>query len=231
MARALAEEWLAEAYIGAKEHVLNSGFHGEIDWQEDVEFSKITESDFLKETCWVILNSGFRERTARKVFPGISNAFGDWVGADYISRKRTHCKRLALQHFNHARKIDAMIEVAGMVSNQGFEKIKDSVQREGIDYLKRFPFIGPVTALHLAKNLGIPVAKPDRHLVRTAQAAGFSCVQQMCSKIASDLDEKIAVVDLVIWRFATLNSNYEDWFRVDPATQGNLSLHSDRVTN
>jgi hypothetical protein len=34
----------------------------------------------------------------------------------------------------------------------------------------------------------------------------------MCQAIASVVAEKISVIDLVIWRFATLSLHYEVWF-------------------
>jgi len=35
-------------------------------------------------------------------------------------------------------------------------------------FLMSLPYVGAVTWRHLAKNLGLPVAKADRHLVRLA---------------------------------------------------------------
>ena len=40
------------------------------------------------------------------------------------------------------------------------------MRTEGVNYLTTFDQIGPVTAFHLAKNLGLDVVKPDRPLVR-----------------------------------------------------------------
>jgi len=43
---------------------------------------------------------------------------------------------------------------------------------EGVWFLQQLPFIGPVTAFHLAKNLGIEAVKPDRHLCRLSKLLG-----------------------------------------------------------
>lgn len=37
---------------------------------------------------------------------------------------------------------------------------------------------------------------------------GYSNADDMCNAVASVIDEKVAVVDLVFWRFATLQRNY-----------------------
>jgi DnaJ-domain-containing protein 1 len=79
--------------------------------------------------------------------------------------------------------------------------------------LRTLPFIGPVTQFHLAKNIGLDVAKPDRHLVRIAQLFQFASVQDLCETIANQAGTRVAVVDLVFWRFATLNRRYLEALR------------------
>ena len=66
---------MAERYLEAKETIIDLGFAEEIDWQENLDFSKIWESDFLREMAWVILSSGLREAVIRNKFPEISRAF------------------------------------------------------------------------------------------------------------------------------------------------------------
>src|SRR5204862_28581 len=48
----------------------------------------------------------------------------------------------------------------------------EALRAHGPTWLTRCPYIGPVTCWHLAKNVGMDVVKPDRHLVRMAQASG-----------------------------------------------------------
>lgn len=64
-------------------------------------------------------------------------------------------------------------------------------------------FVEPTTSLHLAKNIGLPVAKPDRHICRIANTFGFDKVQRLCENIARVIDEPIQVIDVVLWRYAT----------------------------
>ena len=59
----------------------------------------------------------------------------------------------------------------------------------------------PITCWHLAKNYGHDCAKPDRYLTRIAGAEG---THDLCARLAKETGDRIATVDLVIWRAANL---------------------------
>lgn len=211
MTRALEQNLLrglASAYLTAKQVVIDEGFASEIDWQDGVAFDNITETDLLREAAWVILSSGMSEVVVRRKFPDISGAFFEWESARKIVVGRTKCRNVALSCFNNPRKIDAIIHVADHVFKTGVDSVRQAILDEGVTYIMRLPYMGPATAYHFAKNIGLPAAKPDRHLRRIAQKTGYYTPQLMCSDIATMLNEKIAVVDLVLWRYATLHRNY-----------------------
>lgn len=84
----------------------------------------------------------------------------------------------------------------------------EQITSNGVSFLETFPYIGPVTAYHLAKNIGLDVVKPDRHLVRLAASAGYPSPLALCEDIATVLGERLGVVDLVLWRFATQCERY-----------------------
>jgi hypothetical protein len=193
---------LAELYLDIKEQLLADGFAPEIDWQNDVSFSGCTESDFLQEAAWVVLSSGMRESVIRAKFPAISHCFLNWRSATMISNKRKSCRSKALRLFGHERKIDAIITISAHVSSVGFAYVKNQILKTGISWLLRYPFLGPTTSFHLAKNLGLDVVKPDRHLVRWAKWLGFDQPVELCDSIATIVGEKHSVIDLVLWRSA-----------------------------
>lgn len=201
-------EQIGNIYMNVKLFVINCGYVDEIDWQEELEFENVDERWFLKEIAWVILSSGMRESVIRNKFHYISKAFYDWTSSERIIINRDECYINALSYFNNKQKINAIITVTEYLYNYGFETVKSTIGREGVKFLMEFPFIGPATSYHLAKNIGIDVAKPDRHLKRIADKFGFSEVNALCSEIAKVTGEKVSVIDLVLWRFATLNSQY-----------------------
>jgi hypothetical protein len=204
----IATEMLASAYVKAKLEVLASGYGFEIIRQKNLGIRELTEAGFLREGAWVILSSGLRESVVRKKFPDIARAFLDWASAHEIVWNRNHCVRSALIHFRHEGKIEAIAQSAQIVHEKGFENLREEIACDPITTLQQFPYIGPVTSFHFAKNIGLSFAKPDRHLCRLAQLSGYDEPSDLCGAISAYIGDPITVVDLVLWRFATLRQDY-----------------------
>jgi hypothetical protein len=204
---------LLEAYIDAKCVVFEQGFESEVAWQEGLCFGRLTESDFLREAAWVILSSGFRERVVRRCFPGIAEAFLNFSSSAAIADKSEECVASAMTVFRQRRKVAAIAGVAVRVARQGFESVRGAILEGGVEYLESFPYVGPVTRYHLAKNVGLDVVKPDRHLCRVAKATRYPSVEALCRAISCASGDRVGVVDLVIWRYATLDERYVEHFQ------------------
>jgi hypothetical protein len=201
-------QFLEDTYRWAKAFVCSQGFHDEIEWQLKRVPEKIDEAEFLRESAWVILSGGMRETVIRAKFPAISEVFFDWASAETIHRYSRRCRRLALRVFAHPGKINAILYLTHRTSVDGFQFVSEQIRLRGVDYLREFPYLGPATSFHLAKNLGLDVAKPDRHLLRIAAAVGAGSVDQLCRSVSQRVGDSVAVVDLVLWRFATLHRGY-----------------------
>lgn len=202
---------LADRYLLMKERIIQAGFAWEIDWQGTRSLSRLSEDEFLAESAWVILCSGMREAVVRQRYGAISEAFLEWVSADAIAEQRMMCEEQALQSFGHQPKVRAIGSLCEKVSTWGFDQILQRVELDGIVFLQSFDFIGPVTSLHLAKNIGLDVVKPDRHLMRMATAIGCSSPDQLCHSIADFTGDSVSVIDLVLWRYATLDPHYDTY--------------------
>lgn len=189
----------ALGYVGAAE------LEAEVRWQREQQFEGFSESDFLREAAWVILCSGFREAVVRRAFDHISLCFCDWESAEAIVASASVCVLAARAAFDSKAKISAIVRIAELVHERGFEEFRTAVLRDPHAELTKLPFIGPVTVWHLAKNLGMDVAKPDRHLVLAAKAHGYDCVHQFCEVIAEGSGDPVRVVDLVLWRYLADN--------------------------
>lgn len=205
---------LACAYQVAKRYVLKAGFQDEIEWQSKRDLSDVCEQSFLREAAWVIFSSGMRESVIRSRFTGLDSAFLNFRSANLIMSKRSLCRRQALKQFNHRGKVDAVLEVAEHVSRSGFEPVCHGLRAKPVEYLSQFSYLGPATARHLAKNLGAKIAKPDRHLLRVSSLFGYESPETMCAAIATMVPDDVSVIDVVIWRFATIDNNYLDFFRL-----------------
>lgn len=198
-------------YLLAKSVVLGEGFRDEIEWQDRLQFCDVGESHFLREAAWVVLSSGMREAVVRRKFAALSAAFFDWSSARRISKHAQGCRKNAFRVFGHVGKIDSIIEIARSIDSQGFVAFKDRVGTDGVLFLQSLPFIGPATSFHLAKNIGLDVVKPDRHLLRISTLAGWSSPAELCSAISGVTGDRLSVVDLIVWRYATLNPGYRDF--------------------
>lgn len=194
-------------YRTAKKHLLSAGFESEMDWLLERRLGDFTETDLLRESAWVILCSGFREAVVRRCFDLISLCFCDWESAADICNSAAFCKSTALAVFGNQQKIDAILGTAAIVNKLGFVLLKESILRDPIRTVQQLPFIGPVTAFHLAKNLGYTTAKPDRHLVRLAGALGYQDVHQLCSSLSQATGDPIQIVDVVLWRYVEQNGS------------------------
>jgi hypothetical protein len=209
---------LASDYLSTKKYLIEAGYADEIDWQASVSLDKLTESDFIREAAWVVLSSGMRETVVRRKFPALSSAFLNWVDAKMIAATIQECCQNALSAYRSPRKIGAIAQIVDRVAVEGFDSIKDRVRRYEIEFLREFPFMGPITAFHLAKNIGLPVVKADRHLCRVAKHFGYETPDRICRIISEQTGDPLPVVDLVLWRYAALSSGSREAPHVVPVT-------------
>lgn len=205
---------IVDQYLKAKEIIIDEGYAHEIDWQYELEFTTICEIDLLREAAWVILSSGMREKTIRNKFQAISKTFGYWESACNISRRASLYKKRALKIFNHEKKIDAIVYIAREIELLGVDRFKASIESEGIDFIISMPYMGRATSYHYAKNIGFDVVKPDRHLIRITSATGYKSPNHLCQAISDEVGDRLSVIDLVLWRFATLRTDYIKFFVV-----------------
>jgi hypothetical protein len=176
-------------------------YRAELEWQRSVKLDSFTESEFLREAAWVVLCSGFRASVVRQLFDHVSLCFCDWESADAIVSSAGLCATTARASFRNTAKLNAIVHIAQTIHEKGFDEFKAAVLREPISVLQSLTFIGPVTSWHLAKNLGMDVTKPDRHLVRIASELGFNSAHEVCVAISSSVGEPLKVVDLILWRY------------------------------
>ncbi len=168
--------------------VIEEGFQEEIDWCNSIP-DEIDKNYFYREYSWVVINSGMNNQIAKKVYDNFwknkqkpnFNAIGH-PHKNYSLKKVYHRLNFYFKHFNSSN-----------------NKLK---------FLESLPHIGKITKYHLARNLGLNYAKPDRHLVRIVNLFEYDNVQVFCKDVSDLSGDKIGVVDLVFWRFATLKKNY-----------------------
>ncbi len=168
--------------------VLARGYSEEICWAESLKPCDNAE-EFCWQAIWVILSSGMKNQVARSIERRIIDA-----------HRRGHSVG---EVFGHGGKVKA---IEWFLANkerafQGWSACNNDDEK--LAYLDSLPFIGSITKFHLAKNLGMDVAKPDRHLERIAKAYDTTPAE-LCGRLAKEMDLRVATVDLIIWRAANL---------------------------
>jgi len=188
-------------YELCKAWMSTSEFEGELQWIASRVADSLSESTFLEEAAWIVLCSGFRESVVRRCFGRISFAFFDWQSARLIVEDGKNCVSIAKTTFGNERKLRGIVEIAALVDAQGFSSFKERFLSEPLKTATELPYMGLITAHHLLKNLGVPSAKPDRHLVRLASAFGFVDAHKFCEMLSVISGDSVSVVDSILWRF------------------------------
>lgn len=171
-------------YLALRRALITAGYSHEIDWSEGLK--PVADSKtFFEEFAWVVLNSGMRNQVARTIW----------------ERVRPHVEAGGSAHdkFRHIGKCDA-IDHVWKHRDKLFADYLSAADK--VEFLRGLPWIGKITCWHLAKNYGHDCAKPDRHLVRLA--GSIEAVAPLCLRLARATGDRIATVDLVIWRAANL---------------------------
>ena len=178
---------MAIYYAIIKEAIIDKGYENEINWINNIP-NPIDKDLFYREYSWVVINSGMNNKIAEKIYKNFwNNGYPDFSA------------------INHPNKNEALKKVYSRL-NLYFLHFTESKNK--LMFLKSLPHIGDITKYHLARNLGLNYAKPDRHLVRISSLFNHINVQEFCKKLSVLTDDPIGLVDLVLWRFATLYPNY-----------------------
>ena len=145
------------------------------------------EEEFFRQYAWVVINTGLKNQVAQKIYDRMLKAIneGKPIGSAYGNER----KASSIEHIYQKR-----IEIF-----QKFIKADDKLK-----FLEGLPQIGKVTKYHLARNLGMDVCKPDRHLVRIADQFNTT-PYELCNRLSLESGDRIGVVDYVLWRAANLN--------------------------
>lgn len=187
-------------YQAAKNHCIDNGYIFEISMVKNRRFEDMTPDLFFKAFVYVVLNSGMKNQIAHLIYEKFIIAFGNnpFVGLNNI--------RSGLNVIGHPGKREAIRDAFYQYRQWFMVLKKKKTLDEQLCFLESLPWIGPITKYHLARNLGLDVAKPDRHMSRVAGFFGFDDVQEMCRQLSEQSGDRIGVVDVVLWRAMNLSN-------------------------
>ena len=161
------------------------GYGPTIDWTEGLS-PPDSADEFAEQTIYVICNSGMANTVARVIYDRCMDALrnGDSV----------------TEVFRHPGKSLAIDAIWRERDRHFFEYLSAD---DKVAALRALPWIGDITALHLAKNFGADVAKPDVHMERLARAE-VTTTEELCARLSTETGFRAATVDTILWRACAL---------------------------
>jgi hypothetical protein len=174
-------------------------------------FKEFSADEFAYEAIYVILASGFRQKTAKVYYQRV---------LDSISEGRYEFDEL-IEIFRNKHKVRGICDIWNnrQKYRDEFYAFADDLKR--INYLKELPYIGEITKNHLARNLGYNFTKYDVWIQRIAVVlyGSYDDVKNlntgvlkleiknycdfMFGEIEERVKEKIGYIDVVLWRACT----------------------------
>ena len=168
---------------------------------------RLSPDEFASTVCYVILASGFSQKTAKRIHKIIMEKMTEKPSVDDL-----------LKIFNNKNKINAIYKIWQNKESfcDGFYKC--SSLDEKLNYLQKLPHIGKITANHLARNLGENVVKYDIWIQRLGVLyAGKQALYQnidngnlnmeikkACDEMFEHLKQEtnlpIGYIDVVLWK-------------------------------
>lgn len=155
----------------------------------------LTPEEFAEELIYVILASGFSQKTAKKKYIEIAN---------YLKTTSEPNIEGLLQIFNNKMKMGAILKIwknKEIIKNRYYELQTDE---DKLDYLETLPFIGKITRNHIGRNLGINVVKYDIWIVRLANGLNYKSCDDMFADVQKETNLPLGYIDVILWKSCQL---------------------------
>lgn len=198
----MADRLAPADYVAIRSRLFELGYGDEWEWGQTVQ-PPVDADDFAGQAIWVVCCSGFREQAARVTERKVRQALRSGQSARTVfprSPKGPAIDRLWNEREERFAQLQALLSGG-------------AVPEAVICWVALLPFVGGVTLrYHFAKNLGVDCAKPDRWLCRLAgvpedwpHERRFLAAMDVCRPLAAATGDRIATVDLVLWRACNLS--------------------------
>ena len=155
----------------------------------------------------VVYVSGFSVAVVKRHWPAMRTAYKDF---DLVKLARTKVSKrlLSALPIKSERKAEGFLHGCRIVADWGWPQYRAGLlwerKRYGIEavarVLEELPYIGAITRYHLAMRIGLDLAKPDRHVARTANEFNAT-VDEMVEYLSEKLGHSRRYVDAVIFEY------------------------------
>ena len=157
----------------------------------------IRSQDFWSEYIWTCYTSGFSAKVLSTFWHELLDAYGPWTLTHEIGIIWPRVSPIIANR----RKCESILTTRGLMQELGWETFWNTYCKS-VDTLQQLPFVGKITKNHLGRNLGLDCVKEDIHLTRLADHYEFPNATLMCEFLAGLYDERIGVVDFILWAYA-----------------------------
>jgi len=152
----------------------------------------LSAEEFAFEVIYVILASGFSQKTAKRIFGEIC----------LLIQKRNEVSPDELfQIFRNINKTNAIAKIWNNRQNYREKFYSLKTDDEKLNFLATLPHIGEITKNHIARNLGISVVKFDVWIQRLGIALyGESEPVELFENLQKETNLPIGYLDAVLWK-------------------------------
>lgn len=170
-----------------------------------IDFNSLDSFRFWEEYVWCVYVGGFNSKIVAAKWESLSESYWPW---DLCDESFWYFVEPILAH---RAKFDGIVSVAYLLrqyrdakpgNRLWWSEFKQDYLRS-VELIQKLPFMGPVTAHHLARNIGHSTIKPDLHLVRLSRHYMYGSPFLMCRELSERYQESLAVVDLILFYTAS----------------------------
>jgi len=195
-----------DLYFSNARKFVENNYLDQLNYFRGLRPEHITENKFIDEYVWVVYASGFNASVLSKKWDKLKSIYSqiyiDLGFTSLFSYDIEKSLKEACELINRRDKAGSIVRVLTELDSIGYAAFRNKYL-SNLDSMMDLPFIGPTTKYHLGRNLGIDCVKPDVHLVRMAEYFGFSTPLAMCEYLGTNYNERIGVVDLILWYAAS----------------------------
>lgn len=183
-------------FLKARDALISHGYGDEIEWCQNRFFDQMTADEFLVQYRFAVFSSsGLNNKVVEKMEAAFDAAYHDGLNAfETIPNRRM--RKAIMDMYPRYKEVFAELK-------------RKPTDEQKIEYLNTLPQIGKKEKFHLARNLGINCVKPDIHMDRLAESFDFKTPLEMCQKIQEYEDERLGVIDVILWRYCHLTGEYQ----------------------
>ena len=179
-----------DTFLALEQKLIELGLDSDLDTFDTIKRrlatrEKFDADEFARQAIYVVLASGFSQKTAKMKHTEIMNAL--WNNAGY--------EELILI-FGNVNKINAIVKhwARRQRYRDGYYALETLQQK--LLYLEKLPHIGRITRDHFARNLGENVFKRDVWIERLFQKYG----EDLFDRLESETSLPRGYIDVILWK-------------------------------